>query len=306
MRHTARRSTTLRRVGVAALVAPLALSLAACGQDDEGSDAAGDSSALATSEAEETPDGESTPEGKTDEAAGNSESPAAGGTDSPVGKSTEGDSLTPEEFVDILTAAFDRATTASISMSTDVSSMSTTSTGVVDYTGKSPKLSMTMAGGPLPEDSTAEVRLVDDAIYMDSGLSGGKFVKMQLDDAAGTGVDLSTIDPSQALRSFAEAAVDVTYAGTEKIDGDTLHRYSLQLDPAKMGLGKDARQAAPKRVDYDAWFDDEGRIRQIVTTMGKAGSTTVTYSDWGKPVTIEAPPASEVMEMPKMPTSPQG
>ena len=59
-------------------------------------------------------------------------------------------------------------------------------------------------------------------------------------------------------------------------------------------------------MDYDAWFDADGLLRKVTTSMGKLGTTSVTYDDWGSPVSITAPPASDVMEMPTLPDSPQG
>lgn len=288
MRHNPRRSLALRRVSVAAVVAPLAISLAACGSDDDAARTSSDSSSVAPSDASSP-----TPEGD-------------GEKSSAVGQQKPGEKLSAQQFADLLEAAFDQATTASISVSTEMPSLSTTSEGVVDYTGDSPRMAIEMEGGPLPEGSTARIRVLDDAIYMDTGMSGGKFYKVPEEQLSASQIDLSSIDPSDALRHFAAAADDVTYVGPEDVDGDELHHYSLTLDPAKMKLPAQAAGKAPEQIDYQAWFDDEGRIRRITTDMGDLGSTTLDYDKWGEPVTIEAPPAGEVMEMPQLPATPQG
>lgn len=291
MRHTARRSLALRRVSVAAVVAPLAISLAACGSDEDSAKTSSDSSSVSSPDSEATASDEGDGEGTT-------------GTK--VGQAKAGEKLTAEEFADLLAAAFDQATTASISVKTEMPSLSTTSEGVVDYTADSPRMAIEMEGGPLPEDSTARIRVLDDAMYMDTGMSGGKFYKVPEEQLSSSEIDLSSIDPSEALRHFAAAATDVTYVRTEEVDGDELHHYSLTLDPGKMKLPEQAAGKAPEQIDYQAWFDDEGRIRRITTDMGDLGSTTLEYDNWGEPVTIEAPPAGEILEMPQLPATPQG
>lgn len=306
MRHRPRRSLTVRRAG-AALVLPLALGLAACGGDADAPDGAEDASAASAD----------TPGGPAQDSAEEKESPApaparkasdddAAAVTSAVGQGDAGDSLAPEEFADLLDAAFSRATTAQVVMVNSYESMQATSEGVVDLTGDSPRMQLTMSGGPLPEGTSADIRLLDDALYMDTGFSGGKFVKVPAEQIAATGIDLSSIDPSRTARSFAAAATDVTYRGIEQVAGETLHRYSLTLDPAKLKTGGPAGQRAPKQIDHDVWFDADGLLRQVTTSMGQFGSTTVTYAAWGEPVSITAPPASDVMEMPQFPKSPRG
>ena len=51
---------------------------------------------------------------------------------------------------------------------------------------------------------------------------------------------------------------------------------------------------------YDAWFDDEFRFRQLQMEMDAAGQAVtmeMQASDWGEPVDIKAPAASEIVEV---------
>ena len=50
-------------------------------------------------------------------------------------------------------------------------------------------------------------------------------------------------------------------------------------------------------MTQDWWFDDDGMIRQFSSDFGGT-STTMTLSDWGADVTIEAPPSDQVTTMP--------
>lgn len=310
MRH---RPMLPRRAGTALLVS-VALGLSACGSDEPdatqdssevGSDAAeiGKSDSAATDDAGET-DPADEPGGS--DSAGDATDDAPSGDRAAVGEGKAGDPLTPADFADIVDAAFERATTARVDVVSDLQDMRSETTGVVDFTGDSPLMQIQMTGGPLPDGTTADIRLLEDGMYMDSGFSGGKFVKVPAEQIAATGVDLSNIDPSTTARRFAEHASEVTYRGVEQVDGVALHRYTLQLDSSALKAGGGAKGAAPKRINQDMWFDDEGLIRRMSTDMGGIGTTVATYSQWGKPVTIVAPPASDVMEMPDLPTSPQG
>lgn len=311
MRHRPNRTLTLRHAGTALLV-PLALALAACGNSDASQPTAEEASAVGAEAVSDTTDGESdgpgsesdAPDGpESSEKSSGAEDGGAGGKGA-VGQGAAGDQVTPTDFASIIDAAFDGATTATVEMVHQISDMTTRTTGAVDLTGDSPRMQLTMSGGPLPDGTAADIRLLDDGMYMNTGFSGGKFVKVSADQIASTGIDLSTIDPSSTARRFAESATDVTYRGTEQVDGESLHRYHLRLDPKQMKMGGHRDRAMPKRIDYDAWFDDDGMIRRVTTAMGKLGTTTATYSGWGKPVTITAPPASDVMEMPDLPKRP--
>ena len=62
--------------------------------------------------------------------------------------------------------------------------------------------------------------------------------------------------------------------------------------------GSGAADQLPSTLTYDLWTDDDGMLRQTKIALGDLGSVTMTMSDWGDPVDIEAPPADDVMEMP--------
>ena len=50
----------------------------------------------------------------------------------------------------------------------------------------------------------------------------------------------------------------------------------------------------PKTVTYDVWVDHDFLLHQLAMTVG-GQHLLLKASDWGKPVTIKAPPASQVM-----------
>jgi hypothetical protein len=96
-------------------------------------------------------------------------------------------------------------------------------------------------------------------------------------------------------------------AGRESIEGARTTKYKATLDLAKaaavVGKGALAKQfrtltaAGIKTMDYTIWVDGQGLPRQfktiVLTAQGKV-TQTFNYRDWGRPLTIKAPPARQV------------
>jgi len=193
---------------------------------------------------------------------------------------------------------------------TDVSSAHMTMTGKLSVAGQSLDLDaegdLTM--NPMAEDMTMtmmgqkmHVVLVDGTEYIQTG-SGGQWMKVDLDDLAkqsGMG-DLSSAftNPLSMLDSMSGAISKATYVGSES-DGD---HYQLTLDMAKAlkAFGSDTKATAgmPSSMDEDLWFDDDGHLAKMAIDMGSTGKIEGEMSDYGKSVDIQAPPASQVTEMP--------
>jgi len=55
----------------------------------------------------------------------------------------------------------------------------------------------------------------------------------------------------------------------------------------------------PDTMTQEWWFDQDGFIRKFSSDFGQT-TTTMTMSDWGGDVDIEAPPSDEVTTMPGM------
>lgn len=297
-----RRHLVLRRAG-AALTLPLVLALTSCADDTE-SDTAQGAESSSSDQADGDADEKSGGDGKT--AGADGDAPAGTGGDAPAALTAEpGESVSSKDFTALMEKAFDTATTARIAMSSgDKNGMS--ANGQVDYTTKTPSMQLTMRGGGAGTDQEMDVRLVGGAMYMNMGMTGGKFVKFSLgDSAAGSPVDPNQLDPSLALKQFEKSADKITYRGEEKVDGEDLKRFTLVLDPAKSGdYDADVLKSMPKQISLDVWFDDDSHFRQVKQDMGELGTTTVTYSDWGKPVKITVPPKDQIIEQPTMPNAP--
>ena len=135
------------------------------------------------------------------------------------------------------------------------------------------------------------------------GIGNGKYVKMDLDDPnSPLGSIGSQLDPQQAMESFSAGIEKVTYVG----DDGGLDQYEVTVDTKKMleEMGQSGSDGAlggmPDEMSYDVWLDDQDRVTKMTVDLGKAGTLEMTLSDFGKDVSIEAPPADQVTEFPGM------
>lgn len=122
-------------------------------------------------------------------------------------------------------------------------------------------------------------------------------------------------DPRAVLKEF-EKSGEITATEKETLDGKETTHYTItvdvqkmadnQTDPAQKKAMQDIIAAGMKDFPVEVWVDEEDLpVRfalQTPTPDGQGGMTTVKvqvdYSDWGKPVTVEAPPADQTAELP--------
>lgn len=136
--------------------------------------------------------------------------------------------------------------------------------GDMSFTSGEPAMDMTMTM------SGQEVRMimVGGIVYMGMPGSEGKFMKI---DPAQAGMTAG-IDPSQMLEQLR------SMEGGEDL-GDGHYRY------------------VQGGATTDLYVGDDDLLERIEVDTG-SGKVLMTYSDWGKDVSIEAPPAADVTEMP--------
>lgn len=133
-------------------------------------------------------------------------------------------------------------------------------------------------------------------------------------------------DPADLLTSLTGIAGSVKKTGTSVIRGAAVTRYRVNIDPAKAA----ARLSAPQRASFrqfaaalgsgaipvDVWVDGQNLVRRIrVALHVPAGSglpagarltESTDFYDFGVPVRVAAPPASQVASMSDMITGAAG
>jgi hypothetical protein len=270
----------LLRPAVAATVAALALVLAGCAGDSEPANQADDTA------------------GQVDEEeSGDSEGAAAG------------EEVDPAEFVDDMRAGLEASTTTRMSMTVDAAGQRLEADGQLDYTARPPDTQMTMTM-PAMSQEPIELRMVDGVMYMNMGaMTQGKFVSFDLKDPKNLPPGMAgltdQLDPLSGFAEFEQAITRVTYVGEEDVEGEQLAHYQLVVDTTKAAgfQGLPSGEGVPDEVTVDTWFDEEFRARRMQTSLDagqQSAEMDIQMSDWGEPVSIEAPPAGKVIDPSQM------
>lgn len=121
------------------------------------------------------------------------------------------------------------------------------------------------------------------------------------------------VDPAKLIQQIA-AAGTITKVTHDTVHGVPTTHYAITVDVAKLATslsGNPAEQQAQRAladhgvrsVPFDVWVDGDNLPVRVVTHVayaepatGQSEQVTVTidYTDWGKPVTVTAPPADQV------------
>lgn len=281
-----RRPLPVRRLAAAAVL-PLALTtLAACGSDGDSTaeDTSSASEGFSDPSSEESPGEEAPDEGTGEDA----EAPAEGGE------------VESAAFTDRLEAAFDEATTTHMTMEMDGAMGALSAEGDGDYSTTPPSMTMTMSGAAF-QGEDVQVIMADGVMYMKMAAMGPGWMRMSADDPTNPfGSVTGQLDPRAMLEGLGESITSVD-EGEQEIDGEQVDAYTVTVDSAalfeKQGQAIPEGVGVPETMEYVVSFTDDGLLRRMELAMGETlGTMTMDFTDWGKDVTIEAPPADQVTD----------
>jgi hypothetical protein len=272
------RSRTLTAIAAGAL---LLAALAGCGSADK-ADKSKDAGAKTTVSSSESPT--ASPSSSTDDP-----SDPATASDGPA--AAPGERLTKDNLVATMLAAMRDKKTAHMSMKIG---SSVSADADVRYSTDSTEMKMSMDMG----STKASVILVDGVVYMQQA-AGGKFVKIDKNTPGmGSIVEqMSGLSPDGSIAAMRGALKKVDYAGTATVDGTQVTKYRVTADTSAMTatLGGAASGAdLPKTVTYTLYVDHDNLMRRIDMTIADQ-AIQMLVTNWGKPVDIAAPPASQIM-----------
>ena len=173
------------------------------------------------------------------------------------------------------------------------------------------------AGSAGGAGTRTQIVVVDGVLYVNNPaltrVSGGKpWLRISLKDLGNkAGIDFDAAvkqaqqyNPADQTKLFT-ASKDVHTVGTETVDGVRTTHYAGTLSAKDVEAKFDAKtrerlqQPGTDKVAFDVWVDGDSLLRKLVSKTGPSGrplNTTILFRDYGKPVTITAPPASEVGE----------
>ncbi|MFP5253564.1 MAG: LppX_LprAFG lipoprotein [Actinomycetes bacterium] len=270
----------VRRLAATAAVSVLLAGLAGCG-GDETTAVSDDTTTAAAPEPAETETEEEEPAEEPEE--------VSGGYDR-------------DELLAAMKAAVAENESAHLVMDISGDGQSMTGEGDVSYAGDTTSMQMVMQAPQLGA-GTIEVRLVDDVMYMAMPpmTPDGKFLEFDLNDPNNPLGDLGGVtqgDPLETFAAFDKGLKTAEYVGREQVDGEEMDHYVLTVDGKAAAKAQGAPAGSvPDEITYDLWLDDRDLMRRVQYTMA-GGGVTISMSDWGKPVTVKAPPRSAIMEMP--------
>lgn len=218
---------------------------------------------------------------------------------------------------------------ATISTQTQGMTVSFTETGLFDFARSRGTITMQSPVGMteifLPPTMYIKVPAAVSGSGSDgSGLPKGKTWVALPDGAAGDAADMGGMlgpldggeDPAGLLASLTAASSSVTKLGPSVIRGVPVTGFSLKIDPAKAGAkipGADRaaveaflKSFGTAQIPVDVWVDSQNLVRReklslaMPTGSGAPAGTKITmttdFYDFGVPVRISAPPASQVAQ----------
>ncbi|MFD8483892.1 hypothetical protein [Kitasatospora sp. NPDC059673] len=243
------------------------------------------------------------------------------------------DRLSADPLTAVRSAADITGRTGSAHASTELSTESAEKktvfhgTGGYDYVKRLGRLEIDVPSGAATSGRIVEVVLPGTVYLQNSGakIPEGKWVKLdvrQLPD--GNLVSSGATDPASAAGAL-RGAQNAELVGAETVNGVELKHYKGTLDLVKAadatgGRGADGLRMAGqtftvKEVPYEVWLDGQGRLHKVVenfTFAGVAGSTaakdqvkvvsTLSLTDFGKPVEAAEPSAADLWSMPASPS----
>ncbi|MGC1208630.1 MAG: hypothetical protein WA880_11805 [Ornithinimicrobium sp.] len=174
--------------------------------------------------------------------------------------------------------------------------------GAVDLAGDSPAAQVT---ADLPPLGALDVLLVDGSAYVNIPelTPAGKYYEVPAEELADFGVsDVSeSLDLGTLMEEWDTDLTQVTFVGTEDINGASTDHYEITLDP-QAALDA-AGQTAPSDMDlpdsgtYGIWVGEDNFIAQMMLDI-EGASAIVSLDDWGQDLQVQAPDAADVLELP--------
>jgi hypothetical protein len=174
--------------------------------------------------------------------------------------------------------------------------------------GRNSKMRMRLDAGQL---GNVQVVLANRVIYLKApqlsrvtGNAGKPWVKINTADPRSTfGSSFSRLldqaDPSKLTNTF-KSIKGLRDLGADRVSGvDATHyRVKIGIAAAAKAGGASAtelrRAGLPKVANVDVWIDAKQRPVRIAMTVGALVKVNLTFTRWGAPVSVSAPPASQV------------
>ncbi|MDO5627822.1 MAG: hypothetical protein Q4G43_05810 [Mobilicoccus sp.] len=214
-----------------------------------------------------------------------------------------GDEVDIDAFYDRAQAAAEQAGTYAMTMTmTDGAGETTSMNGhgdISDPHHPRADMRMTLPGG------TGQVHVILDgaSAFVQPPMGGAGYLEMPVEAfVQPDGQNLTSLMKPAEMMAFTRAAVvSVIYQGVEEEGGESLHHYSVIMDPQKLEQTYTTQQPGvvtmPTTIPYEIWLDDQHLLRKM-TMDAQDSSMTMTADRYGQPVEITVPPSEQIEQFP--------
>jgi hypothetical protein len=154
-------------------------------------------------------------------------------------------------------------------------------------------------------DQKFQLLVVDGTLYVSgNGISspdGKKWVKSDISDPDNPIAQIfQTANPGN-FASYLHGVTDFQDKGAETVDGVDTEHYSVTVDTKEMLAANPvfkgqsmSRLGLPEKLTSELYVDDQNRPVEISVDLAAAGAFEVHFSEYGKDVAVQPPPADEV------------
>lgn len=170
------------------------------------------------------------------------------------------------------------------------------------FVGDEPQMTMKLSG--MGESFT--MIYVDGKLYMKMPMLGSKYVKIDPDGTDALSKEMgSSIKQLSSMNGVGELGDSINWKVTAAgATGTTFVAEVTEEDLRKVAGSAGATDLPTGDLPFGDMkvtmtYDAQDRPTKSIVTMGGQDIVTMTMSDWGKPVTVTAPPSSEVTTAPK-------
>ncbi|GAB2974946.1 hypothetical protein [Nocardioides montaniterrae] len=164
---------------------------------------------------------------------------------------------------------------------------------------------MDMAGRMTEGGEVNDIVLVDGDFFQ-KGTGEKRWSEFPQDFAREMVGSLDDANPANVAADLKAGLQSVKYVGKSAIGSQKYHLYRLTMSrswvlsqaraEAQQAGRKPPKAADVPGVSYRVWLDDDNLLRRILVDTGHK-AMPMDFTDWGDPVSIEAPPAKDVASL---------
>lgn len=170
------------------------------------------------------------------------------------------------------------------------------------FVGDEPQMTMKMSG--MGESFT--MIYVDGKLYMKMPMLGSKYIKIDPDGTDALSKEMgSSIKQLSSMNGVGELGDSINWKVSAAGPTGTTFAAEVTEEDLRKAAGASGATDLPTgdmpfgKMSVTMSYDAQNRPVKSVVTMGGQQMVTMTMSDWGKPLTVSAPPSSEVTTAPK-------